>query len=37
MYYLMPSVLDAKIVGVDGLKAGGQAWQKKINYRLSNE
>ena len=30
------TILDAKIVGTNGLKAGVQIWQKKINHRLSS-
>ena len=27
---------DANTVGTNGLKAGVQVWQKKINHRLGN-
>jgi hypothetical protein len=30
------TISDASIVGTNGLKAGVQVWQKKINHRLSN-
>ena len=30
------TISDANIVGTNGLKAGVQVWQKKINHRLSN-
>jgi hypothetical protein len=30
------SISDANIVGTNGLKAGVQVWQKKVNHRLSN-
>jgi hypothetical protein len=30
------TISDAKIVAGNGLKAGVQVWQKKINHRLSN-
>ena len=30
------TILDANIVGTNGLKAGVQVWQKKVNHRLSN-
>jgi hypothetical protein len=30
------TISDASIVGTNGLKAGVQIWQKKINHRLSN-
>jgi len=30
------TISDANIVGTNGLKAGVQVWQKKINHRLRN-
>jgi hypothetical protein len=30
------TISDAKDVGTNGLKAGVQVWQKKINLHLSN-
>jgi len=30
------TISDANIVGTNGLKAGVQVWQEKINHRLGN-
>ena len=30
------TISDANIVGTNGLKAGVQVWEKKVNHRRSN-